>query len=112
MSPTKSELEDQIAKLTSSLDALRVANATKDQKLAEQQDQISTLKHQREELISLKPAAAQAGVSYEVARRWCEGNIVASARKVGGRWFVNPADLSSIARLRAAPTDFQKRSIF
>jgi hypothetical protein len=35
---------------------------------------------------------------------------VASARKQGGRWFVNHADLASVARLRAASSDFQKRS--
>jgi len=108
--PTKTELEHQIARLNSALDALRSTNLTKDAKIAEQRDAIATLRHERDELLSLKPAAAQAGVSYEVARRWCEQDYVSSARKQGGRWLVNPADLASVARLRAAvPSDFQNR---
>jgi len=109
--PTKTELQSQIARLNSALDALRIANETKDQRLAEQEDTISTLRHEREEMLSLKPAAALAGVNYEVARRWCEQGYVSTAKRQGGRWFVNPADLFSVARLRIAPSDHQKRSV-
>jgi hypothetical protein len=101
MMPTKTELADQIARLNSTLDALRIANLTKDQKLAEQAGTIATLKQKRTALVPLKLAAGTVGISYKLALRWAErGGVISSAEKQRGRWFCNIADLCAVAATR------------
>jgi hypothetical protein len=51
--------------------------------------------------VALK-AAVPDGISYESVRSWCEAGHV-RARKDGGRWYVDAADLRAALARRFAP---------
>jgi hypothetical protein len=54
-----------------------------------------------ERWLALKLAAANSNLEYETGRRWCAEGLV-SARKEGGRWFVDDVSLQArLKRLRA-----------
>jgi hypothetical protein len=97
---TKSELIDQIDRLTKLTDALRSDNRKKAANIAARDQQIATLQQQPIELVPIKRAASDAGIDHKLALRWCERGWIKSATRQGGRWFANVDDLKLTAALR------------
>jgi hypothetical protein len=109
--PRNSEVAAQMATLLAMVATLKLDTERQNAKIAMQDAKIAALQQQREaphaapiRWVALK-AALPPGVSYETARSWCERGYV-TARKQGGRWFVNPESLRSQIALRLSGPNY------
>jgi hypothetical protein len=110
--PTKSELQRLLEEFQRHVAQQAAKLAEQAELIESQQSTIAALTKPSRTLKRLKTAAAEAGVSYEAARRFCDRGLLASAQKQGGLWFCDAKELRAVFAQRVPPADQQRKLSF